>query len=285
MYRSSLAISGAATFLLSAGTVQAATTMRLQVSRALQEDWHSSLNASPGDSVDIRVLVSWTGGPQTPLGLASVIMQPTVSNWATGLDTFTPLVNNGSGGQFTTPIGAVADAPGQYGRIIPFAAVSTQGGTGPYQPYRGHINGFEGTTYLRIANSTATAWFGGAGNTSGGAGVNIHQFSQAGSDRQAFPLPAFNNQLTDIVIFKFNIRVGALGPALRTMVCDLPLAGLFQQPNPYVSWWGSPTEISGSIRDTPTILPAFIVVPSPASMCVAAAFMGIMTRRRRPTGP
>jgi hypothetical protein len=274
------ALRGTAVLFLVAGITtpaNAATTIRVQVSRALAEDWHSSLAAQPGDSVDIRVLVSWTGGPVTPLGLSSVVMQPTVSRWAAGIDTLAPFVNNGSGSQNTTPIGAVADLPGQYGRIMPFAAISTFDA-----PNRGHVNSVSGITYLRIARSNTTAWFGATGNTTGAGGVNIHQFSQAGADRLASPNPPFSAQLTDIVVFKFNIQIGAAGPSLREMVCNVPLQGLNLQPNPYVGWYANPTEPTGSIRDLPTIIPAFINVPAPGGLLLpAAALAGLAMRRRR----
>jgi|GEM_PF-4173071 len=282
MTRAHTALSGAAVLVLTVGIAipsKAATTLQLQVSPALQENWSSSLNAAPGASIDIRLVVSWTGGAQTPLGLASFIAQPTVSNFGPA-DTFTPLVNNGVGSQTTTPAGAVNDVPGGYGRVRPFAATDASFTGG--ENFVGHRNMALGVQYLRIAQRRTTSWFGGSGNTTGGAGVLFRQWSQAGADRQAIPLPAFSSQLTGIVVFKFNIILSAAASQPRTLVADLPLAGINAQPNPYIAWWATPAEPTGSIRDLPTIIPAFINVPAPgpaASLLAFAVWRG--TRRRR----
>jgi len=124
----------------------------VQVSRGLAEDWHSSITASPGDRVDIRVVFSYNG-TSSPLGLAACIFQPTLSNWRAGGDTVQPLVNGGVGGQVTTPIGAVGDLPGQYGRVIPYAQVGMSSTTF----LMGHVNMVAGVSYLRIAQSQVTS--------------------------------------------------------------------------------------------------------------------------------
>ena len=70
---------------------------------------------------------------------------------------------------------------------------------------------------------------------------------------------------------------------VRTMTVDLPLAGMFNQPNPYVSWYANPTEITGSIRDLPTIQQAFIHVniPTPAAIATLLGGTFLPSRRRR----
>src|SRR4051812_2783613 len=94
--------------LLAAGasTSRAQGLLQFQVSRAQQEQWGTAINAQPGDSVDVRLVISFTG-TGSPLGLSDVNLQPTVSNWASALgDTMLPLVNGGVGSQVTTPVGA-----------------------------------------------------------------------------------------------------------------------------------------------------------------------------------
>jgi hypothetical protein len=251
----------------------AATTLEMQVSRATLEDWHPSINALPGDSIDIRVRVSYTGGP-TPLGFSSAIFQPTVSRW-NAADALTALVNNGVGGQQTIPIGAVPDVAGQYGRVMPFAQV----GLSTANRLRGHVNTVSGTTYLRIAQDQVTGWIGDAGNVTGGSGVNLHQANVNNAERGVYPLPAFNSNLTNVVLFKFNIVLGASG--VRTLVADIPLAGVYEQPNPYVGWYANPTEDVGSIRDLPTVVPAQIhVLPAPSSLVCVGLLLGAARRRR-----
>jgi hypothetical protein len=256
-----------------------ATTVEVQVSPALQETWGSSIIAAPGDSIDIRVRVSYTG-TQAPLGLGEFIFQPTLSHWIPTKDIMAPLVNNGLGGQHTTPIGAVADAPGQYGRVMPYAVV----GMSATSFLRGHVNDAGGTTYLRIAQNQVTSWIGGAGNTTGGSGVNLRQWNVTGGGRSVFPDPPFSSALTDIVVFKFGVTLGA-GTGGRVMVADAPLGAIWSQApsiGAHVGWYGTPDEVAPSIRALPTVLAATItVVPAPGVGVLGLAGTALLVRRRR----
>ncbi|HYE63324.1 MAG TPA: hypothetical protein VD997_15135 [Phycisphaerales bacterium] len=262
----------------------AATTMRLQVAEAGSELWSSSINAKPGDAVDIRVTVSFTGGPVTPIGLSSTIFQPTVSNWQIGGDALAPMVASGS--NTTTPSGAVSDSPGQYGRVSPFAGVVIATSARLF----GHVHAASATTggvsFLRIAQRQVTSWFGGPGNTSGGSGINIKQWNINSPARTLpNPQPAFLTQLTDIVILKFKI-VLSTDPSTRTLTVDAPLAGFVRVADvnnwpghPYIGWYTGPNGDTPHIADLPTIEQGFINIPAPgaAALCLA----GLLAIRRR----
>jgi hypothetical protein len=263
----------AAGALLTSSSGLAETTVQLQVSPAGQELWSSTLNASAGDSIDVRVRISYAG-TAAPLGLAATIFQPTVSNWLTG-DQFTPLINGGVGSQTTTPIGAVPDAPGMYGRIIPFATAFMSA----TNFIRGHVNTVGGTTFLRIAQSQVTSWFGGPGNTTSGSGVNILQLSNIG---RTAATPPFNGSVQNVNVFKFNFTLSS-STAYREMLVDAPLAG-FAPLNtgfPHVSWFMSMSEATGSLRELPTITGSTIIVNVPAPGTLAlGAFTAIAASRR-----
>src|SRR5262249_6633339 len=144
--------------------------MEFQVSAPLAENWGSSIDVLPGGTVDIRVRISYTG-TESPIGLGSVMWQPTVSNWdnvGTNQDVMTPLFNDGVGGDYSTPPGAVDDQPGQYGRIHPFARTANPSSS----RLMGHVNTNAGITYLRIAQAQITNWISGYTSTGGGAGVD-----------------------------------------------------------------------------------------------------------------
>jgi hypothetical protein len=265
-------------------TANAATTMSLQVSPALAETWSSSIAATPGQSIDIRVMVSYTGsasgvGGAAPIGLSSVIFQPTVSNWQLGVggDVLSPMVAVGHNN--STPSGAVLDMPGQYGRIRPFATVGTTTNSALF----GHVHAASAQTgdvsYLRIAQKQVTSWLGGIGNTSGGSGVNIKQFGVNNPARPLGSVPPFNFALTDIVIFKFNIVLSS-DSAVRSLAVDAPLQGIYSAfaGFPYVGWYSDPNEETPSIVDLPSIVPALITVPSPAAGVV---LLGLCVARRR----
>jgi hypothetical protein len=196
-------------------------------------------------------------------------------------------VNGGVGGQVTTPIGAVADLPGQYGRVIPNAAY----GIPSTSFLKGHVNQISGVSYLRIAQAHATSWFGGTGNTTGGGGVNMRQNNIDGDSRHLGPgasQPAFSNQLVNVVLFKFKITLDPSNASLRTMLVDLPLQGVYPGSAgfPYVSWWINPFEVVGSLRELPTISTASILVnvPGPATPLLLGMLL-IPGRRRKSALP
>src|SRR5882724_9925324 len=83
---------------------------------------------SPNTPVYARTLVSYTG-LASPVGLASFVFQPTVSN-ATATDAIMPFINGGVGSNTSTPLG-VLDQPGQltdttsFGRVSPWGRSAT----------------------------------------------------------------------------------------------------------------------------------------------------------------
>lgn len=267
--------SAAVSLLMASAGVSAAraeSTVDVQVSRGLAEDWHSTMTAHPGDLIDVRIAVSYTG-TASPLGLSSFVFQPTISNWRANGDTLQPLVNNGLGSDTTTPRGSVPDAPGQYGRITAFGFVANTATT----QLRGFTQTQGGVSYLRIAQSYVTNWIGGAGNTGGGGGVNIHQLADVGRTLQT---PPFNPALTQVVLFKFGLVMDAAATAARNLAVDLPLAGIFNGTSPYVGWYLSPIEPIGSLRETPIVHPGLIsIVPAPGPL--GACLLMLTPRRRR----
>src|SRR5678815_397176 len=151
-----------------AGVAQPANAqgrLEWQVSPALQENWSSSINAVPGQSIDLRLRITYTG-TGAAFGLGSVFFQPAISNWDTsgaGMDALLPFV--ATGGR-TTPPGDVPDSPGVYGRISPYGWRFPANGD-----YTGFHNTVSGVSYLRIAQATASNWIGEPGIIAG-PGVN-----------------------------------------------------------------------------------------------------------------
>ncbi len=229
--------------------------------------------------VEVLVRVTYTG-TASPLGLASLVFQPVVSNW-TGADVLYPFANGGAGSNQSTPLGVVPDAPGQYGRISPFGRTALSTATAII----GHVhgNGSGGApagSWLRIAQRQATSWIGGTGNTTGGAGVNIAQLSDVGRTSAD---PAFNPSLS-VNVFRFGMRLDFTNGGPRLMTIGLPSQG-FGNRHPTtgereVYWFGSMTEATGSIRGTAQVNEATILVPSPTALGLLAA-LPLVKRRRR----
>ena len=264
-----------------AAVTQAQALVQLEVSSAGAEQWSNTFNeAIPGGSVDVRVKVSYNGTAQ-PLGLASMYMQPTVSNWRTtgSIDTLAPLHNAGQGSNISNPSGGVFDAVGQFGRITPYANRSTSGSLA----LTGFVQAVSGTTYLRIAQAYATDWIGTGFNATGGRGIPISQLNDVG--RTSFE-PAFANSTQNVVVFKFRINLSA-DPGGRSLTVNIPpdaFGNLNTSTNTReIRWYANMSEATGSIVGAATVVPATInlIIPSPASL--AALGMGglVLARRRR----
>ena len=194
--------------LAAAANAQVNTRVDWQVSMD-NVNWSTNVNAQPGNLVFVRALVSYTG-TAAPLGLASLVFQPTVANYdlAGTMDVLSPFVNGGQGGNTSTPLGVVSNTadPTQFGRISPFgrsALSSTSFLKG--HTHTGGSGGAPAGDWLRIAQAQITNWIGGAGNTSGGSGVGIAQLSDVGRTSND---PAFNGSIQNVQVFKFGITLG-----------------------------------------------------------------------------
>ncbi len=261
------------------------TRLEYQVSPALAETWSSSINAQPGDSIDIRIRASYIGSQQ-PLGLGAIMYQPTVSNWdnaGASRDTMAAIALGNGDAATSGPYGSVPDAPGLYGRIFGFARTHNSGGDGNTVPADvGHQQVHNGVSYLRIAKSNTTAWRAGSSSATGSGGIDTAQWSPGFRPGTALP---FDTRLTDIVVFKFNITLSA-DTDLRTLIATTPQELLSYWDSGFTQarsrWVANTTEVSGSIRGEYLVLPATInVVPAPGALGVAAVAALVGVRRRR----
>jgi hypothetical protein len=240
--------------------------------------WRSDATVQPGQRVLVRTSLSYVGNPTgsaLPIGLASVFHQPTVSGWTRGSDAVLPFASFGT----NATQGSVSDQPGvsgPFGRISPFAY------TGPSwrDPYIGHQQDEAGTSYLRIARASATAWPSLIEPRSSIEGLDCAQ--------RAFPNvepadPLFLTRITQVIVFKFAVQIGALeGP--KTMTVDAPIAGLSRDPLTGLArstWFSSRTDTYGEISTPIDVAPAFIrVIPSPLSSGVLVLSCAWIRRRR-----
>jgi uncharacterized protein (TIGR03382 family) len=239
---------------------------------------------APGTQVMSRALVTYTG-TGTPFGLASFVFQPTVSN-ATALDTMSAFINGGVGSNTSTPpgvlIGGQANDTTSFGRLSPWGRSATAASSAIRGFFHTNPNG-DGVNFLRIAQSQVTSWIGGAGNTTGGSGVNIAQLSNVGRTTSD---PAFNGSLSNVYVFKFGLTLDAANGTRPDLVVDAPLAGFGNRNTTTgdreVYWWGDMNEASGSIRGTASVTTATIhVIPTPASLALLGLGGLAIGRRRR----
>jgi hypothetical protein len=243
--------------------------------------WSTNVEAAPGTLVFVRALASYTG-TAAPVGLASLVFQPTVSNYG-ATNVLSPFVNGGAGSNTSSPVGVVTNTgdPTQFGRISPWgrSSLSTTAFT------RGHTHsagsgGAPAGNWLRIAQAHITSWIGGTGNTTGGSGIPISQLSDVGRTTAD---PAFVPTLQNVEIFKFGITVGAGQTA--TMVVDSPADGFGNRNSTTgereVYWFGAMTESTGQVRGTALVNTASIAIPAPASLALLGLGGLVVARRRR----
>jgi uncharacterized protein (TIGR03382 family) len=239
---------------------------------------------APGTQVMARALVTYTG-TAAPLGLASFVFQPTVSNAVAG-DAMSAFINGGAGSNTSTPSGVISGGQltdtSSFGRVSPWgrsALTSTNAIRGFFHT---NPNG-DNVNYLRIAQTQITSWIGGAGNTTGGSGVPLAQLANVGRTTLD---PAFNGSLANIYVFKFGFTTDAGVTAERNMVIDAPLAGFGNRNTTTgdreVYWWGDMNENTGSIRGTALVTTATAhIVPTPASLALLGLGGLAIGRRRR----
>ncbi len=266
-----------------AAIASAQSTLVFQVRTAGSSDsWASSINALPGQSVEFRALISYTG-TTAPAGLATANMQPTVSNWnlnAPG-DTLNAFANLGGNSAAPGAIGIT----NPYGRISPFAAA----GVSTTNILRGHTNNvIMGIPYRRGAQNTPTNWVG-VGATSGVTAAN--NFNSAGgiSVGQApfslsTPAAPFSFQLVDIEVLRLAITLGS-DTSLRTMEVDAPLLGLRRNPTTGLrefAWFRTQAENIAGLQTSIITTTAFInVVPTPGALALLGLGGIVAVRRRR----
>jgi hypothetical protein len=243
--------------------------------------WSSTVDAQPGQTVQIRARVSLLGA--TAMGLSGLNMQPVMSGWdgvggGNAADTLLPFADTGS--NTTTPPGGVIDAPGQYGRILPFAAPNVT----TTNRLRGHLSG----STMRIAQTPTTNAIGAgssSNNVNGSGGVPISQ-----STGFFAPPPGYAAGTENIVVFKIGVRVSDDVPAgSREIGVDAPIGGLslYGPTGEQVRAvnWHAGFQASGSPLNN--YAPVQVgqarirVVPTPASLALLGLGGLVVGRRRR----
>ncbi len=238
----------------------------------------AALQAGTGlHNVEVVVQATYIGTGQA-LGFASAVFQPTVSNFG-ATDVALGYVNGGAGSNTSTPPGVVADAPGQYGRIVPFGrtALSTTTALTNFN------NTDSGINYLRIAQRTATSFIGGTGNTTGGQGVPVAQLANVGRTASD---PAFNPAVVGVSLFRFGMTIDT-NTGSRVLTIDLPLNAFGNRNTTTgdreVYWWGDLNANTGDLRGTAAVAQGAIsvIVPTPGSLALLGLGGLCVARRRR----
>lgn len=237
--------------------------------------WGSSAVISPGQRVEWRAVVSFTG-TQAAVGLGSLLYQPVLSN----------VDNTGSGsgidalGAFRAPPSNVLSAfEGQttdplptYGRVVY--------GTGTNVDLLGHrhsggSNGAPPGDFIRVALAAGTQWYGPTGTGTPADSVNaINNSGITGTQnvvifRQAFI--ASDDLLASPRLVRINTEAGSMRRAGGT------------DDTRFMTWAAvGENGVTASIRVGVEFLPAdIIIVPSPATGMLGLGVLVASARRRR----
>lgn len=262
------------------------------------EGWQQSIEAVPGNRIEVRAVVSYIGTTTPLYGLGQITFQPLVSNWSVDDSVLTTPGTPGNqgigpiGSNISTPPGHVPDEPGVYGRIQPFAASNTT--TSTFLRGFVHLNpAGNGIDYLRISRANITNWIGvgpssGAGasnNTIGNGGVNIVQGT---IPPRVNPVEWRDYRTENIVVFKFGFLLGAVQD-IRTLTITTPPAGIGRSTQaatyggPSTTWYTTPNQSApGGLVTGVLVMDASIhVVPATGSLTlVGLAGLTAIQRRR-----
>lgn len=280
-------------------------------------NFSSSVNATPGQTVQVLVTASFTGTQTVVAGFGSANFQPTVSNWHAS-DSLLPLRQGGNTNpadgsgmiqpQFYTGVTAgggthvqAGYVAGSYGRVNPMGRTFLDGPTALTGFVHNNPNG-DGVNYLRIAQASNTGWIGQAGNTSGGSGVNAAQLYVVGrttSDPDFWgntnttfdPLfgwdatardPNLDYRRQNVELFRFAFTLGA-NDAGGDMIVDAPIAGQQADSNGvrYMGFYTS-TGQSAPVALAVSVQTGTVhIVPTPASLALLGLGGLAVGRRRR----
>jgi len=280
--------------LAAAASAQPSTLLKYEVrvfDAGNDTGWGSSVNALPGDRIEVRALVSLVEGGSIGGGLKQVVFQPVVAGWTGGESLITSGPNNQIGpigGSRSTPIGTVANAPGAYGRLTPWGANATTTSTF----LRGHVGTGTAAGLLRISQAHITNWIGSGAtsgatannNFNGGGGVSVAQISapsRLGTD------PAYEAGQTNLITFKFSFVLSA-ATDLRQLSVDTPQAAIGRtlSGTAYINnvqWFNSAQSGDADFSRTgASTMAGFVnVVPTPASVALMGLGALVAGRRRR----
>lgn len=301
-----IALSGAAAVVTAQPDTNLPTETQVRFQVWNGSSWSNQAAASPGDQVEFRIVVSYTGSNSSVMALGNARLQPVISNFDNdngngSVDGFAAFRNGGVSGNFIAG-SMLSQAEGQngnalpsYGRVFPFGSAAMNGANGNTLTAFRHgggapANGAPAGSWARLAGSTVATWPA-SGLTAAQAnaaslngifrGLAVSQLSQANAGT------AWQGGTQDIVVFRGAIRISS---DIQGRLLQLGLAGgsmlragdaSSADDNRYIAWQQSPTDIGSHRVFETTILPATIWIPIPAPSALALGAFGALAASRR----
>ncbi|HYF14916.1 MAG TPA: hypothetical protein VD971_07590 [Phycisphaerales bacterium] len=299
-----IALSGAAAVVTAQPDTNLPTETQVRFQVWNGSSWSNQAAASPGDQVEFRIVVSYTGSNSSVMALGNARLQPVISNFDNdngngSVDGFAAFRNGGVSGNFIAG-SMLSQAEGQngnalpsYGRVFPFGSAAMNGANGNTLTAFRHgggapANGAPAGSWARLAGSTVATWPA-SGLTAAQAnaaslngifrGLAVSQLSQANAGT------AWQGGTQDIVVFRGAVQLST-NAGNRTLILSnaagslLRVGGVGSDDDArYVAWQTSTTD-NGSYRSAVQVLTGAIVIPTPGGLALLAVG-GIAAARRR----
>lgn len=296
------ALAGSASVVFAQGTLPAyplESEIRFEVWNGTS--WGNTVNASPGQQVEYRVVMNYTGPRTDLLGLGNSRYQVTFSNADNaGPSRDTPVAFPGDGtstytqNMLTAAEGASGGALSRYGRV-------TFGGIGQTAAIINRLrvfshggdvalNGAPDGSWLRISGEGSTQWPADAlPGVQQSAATNLINrgiaAAQSGSGGPGSLNTFFVGGVQNLVVFRHAIRLSDLD-AQRVMTITtfqgmLNRFGNTEDDRRYISWHDSTALGFGAYRTAVAIVPATIVIPTPGVFVLLSVGGVFAVGRRR----
>lgn len=297
---SMLAVAGLAS-IASAQVEAGGGRLAFQVYNPVTASWGSSIDAAPGQRVEVRVVASYIGTRTDLFAMGEALYQPTFSNADNSgagaqADQIGPFLNGGNGGNSVAG-SMLTEADGNnggplagYGRVRFGGTATTATGSNTMTSFRhsAGANGAPAGEWIRMAGSFVTQWPQPLPTAT--TADNINRILRGISSQQQSQ--ALNSTFhvvgtQGLVIFRQALTLSD-DPAVRTVQFSSfiesarRVGGTTSTDDTRYMTWQTGNADSGSHRTGVTYVPANInVIPTPASAALLGLGGLIAARRRR----
>ncbi|HLP85921.1 MAG TPA: hypothetical protein VK157_16335 [Phycisphaerales bacterium] len=301
------ALAGSASVVFAQGTLPAyplESEIRLEVWNGTS--WGNTVNASPGQQVEYRVVMNYTGPRTDLLGLAGSRYQISFSNAdnsGTSKDNLAAFPSNGFS-NYTNNLLTAAD--GANGTALPAYGRVTYGYVGQFFGAQNVLTNFRhggdssqagapAGSWLRVAGSFVNAWPAqtlSATQATATALNNIVRGVNATQQSQVQPIlntpnTYFAGGVHNIVVFRHALTLSDSDIA-RSIEISIPEGSLQRAGSAnsgddrrFITWHDQVVGDTGTYRTSVAIVPATIVIPTPGVFTFLALTSLLAAHRRR----
>ncbi len=296
---SMLAVAGLAS-IASAQVEAGGGRLTFQVFNPVTSTWGSSIDAAPGQRVEVRVVASYIGTRTDLFAMGEALYQPTFSNadnvdGGNGVDNLGAWRNGGNGGNsvvgsmLTGAEGDQGTALADYGRVRFGGTANSATGSNTMTSFRHNSdNGSPAGSWIRMAGNFVTSWPQALPAATDANAINRILRGISSQQQSQALAPTFHVAGTSgLVLFRQAIILSN-DPAARTLQFSSFIESARRVGGPtsaddtrYMTWQTGAAD-SGGHRTGVTYVPGSInIVPTPASAALLGLGGLLAARRRR----